>query len=98
VGKVAGLLDFDLAASGRPVWDLAMTARYWVPLRDPTSAAKTQREHLDPFARVRTLLDAYGADDETRRDFTAISSVAIARGLGTTETSCTLGRAAPFPQ
>lgn len=71
-GRVAGLLDFDFAAPGRPVWDLAMTARYWVPLRDPTSAATTQREHLDPFARVRMLVDAYGADDEVRRDFTAV--------------------------
>ena len=71
-GRVAGLLDFDFAAPGRPVWDLAMTARYWVPLRDPTSAATTQREQLDPFARVRILLDAYGADDEVRRDFMAV--------------------------
>jgi Ser/Thr protein kinase RdoA (MazF antagonist) len=70
--RVAGLLDFDFAAPGRPVWDVAMTARYWVPLRDPTSAAKTKREHLNPFARVRMLLDAYGADDEIRRDFTAV--------------------------
>lgn len=40
-GKVAGLLDFDFAVPGQPIWDLAMTAPYWVPLRDPTSAAAT---------------------------------------------------------
>lgn len=69
--SVAGLLDFDFAAPGRPVWDLAMTARYWVPLQDPTSAATTGRAHLDPLARVRELADAYRADDEMRQAFTA---------------------------
>jgi len=71
-GKVAGLLDFDFAAPGRPVWDLAMTARFWVPLRDPTSAAATKRDHLDPFARVRMLVDGYGANEHVRRDFTGV--------------------------
>lgn len=71
-GRAVGLLDFDFAAPGRPVWDLAMTARYWVPLQDPMSAAGSGREHLDPFARVRLLADAYGADDEIRREFTAV--------------------------
>lgn len=71
-GKAVGLLDWDFAAPGRPVWDLAMTARYWVPLQDPTSATASRREHLDPFARVRLLADAYGADDEMRRQFTTV--------------------------
>jgi aminoglycoside phosphotransferase (APT) family kinase protein len=69
-GKVAGLLDFDFAAPGRPVWDLAMTARFWVPLRDPLSAAATNIDHLDPFERVRVLVDGYGANEQVRRDFT----------------------------
>ncbi len=30
-GRAAALIDFDMAAPGRPVWDFAMTARYWVP-------------------------------------------------------------------
>ena len=71
-GRVVGLLDFDFAAPGRPVWDLAMTSRYWVPLRDPTSAASTNRDHLDPLARVRVLVDGYGADEQIRRHFTGV--------------------------
>jgi len=67
-----GLLDFDFAAPGRPSWDLAMTARYWVPLLDPTSAAASNRSGLDPFVRTRLLADAYGADAEMRREFTAV--------------------------
>lgn len=38
-GRATALIDFDLAAPGRAVWDVAMTARYWVPMLDPTSAA-----------------------------------------------------------
>ena len=71
-GRVEGLLDFDFAAPGRPTWDLAMTARYWVPLRDPTSAAATTRDHLDPFERVRILVHGYGADAQVRREFTGV--------------------------
>lgn len=71
-GSVKGLLDFDFAAPGRPTWDLAMTARYWVPLHDPTSAVATHRSHLDPFERVRILADGYGADALIRREFTEV--------------------------
>jgi aminoglycoside phosphotransferase (APT) family kinase protein len=71
-GDPFGLLDFDFAAPGRPVWDLAMTARYWVPLLDPTSAAASNRQGLDPFARTRLLADAYGAHAGMRREFTNV--------------------------
>lgn len=51
-GRAAALIDFDLAAPGRPVWDVAMTARYWVPMRG--------RDGLDPAHRLRVLADGYG--------------------------------------
>lgn len=70
--RVVGLLDFDFAAPGRPVWDLAMTARYWVPLLDPLSAGASNRGDLDPFMRVRLLADAYGLDGEVRPTFTKV--------------------------
>nr|MDT0525816.1 phosphotransferase [Streptomyces sp. DSM 41633] len=38
-GRAAALIDFDLAAPGRPLWDVAMAARYWVPMVDPVSAS-----------------------------------------------------------
>ena len=69
-GSPVGLLDFDFAAPGRRVWDVAMTARYWVPLLDPQSASATQREHLDPFSRLVAFVDAYGLDPEDRATFT----------------------------
>ena len=57
-GEAAALLDFDLAAPGRPVWDLAQTARMWIPLRPPELSG--ERAHLDPFRRLTILAGAYG--------------------------------------
>jgi aminoglycoside phosphotransferase (APT) family kinase protein len=71
-GDALALLDFDFSAPGRPTWDLAMTARYWVPLLDPTSARRTGRQNLDPVARLGLLVDAYDADVRTRREFTSV--------------------------
>lgn len=65
--RAAGLIDFDFVAPGRPVWDVAMTARYWVPVLDPQSAAVTGLDHLDPFRRLRVLADGYGLDARDRR-------------------------------
>jgi Phosphotransferase enzyme family len=65
-GRAAALIDFDLAAPGRPVWDVAMTARYWVPLLDPASAAGYYPAGLDPPARLRVLADGYGLSSRER--------------------------------
>ncbi len=59
-GRAAALIDFDLAAPGRPLWDIAMTARYWVPMLDPGSAAAFYPSGLDAAARLRILADSYG--------------------------------------
>lgn len=59
-GRAAALIDFDLAAPGRPLWDLAMSARYWVPMLDPASAAGFYPSGLDAPARLRILADGYG--------------------------------------
>ncbi|MFJ9691190.1 phosphotransferase [Kitasatospora sp. NPDC101183] len=59
-GRAVAFIDFDLAAPGRPVWDLAMAARYWVPMLDPESAAALYPPGLDPAARLRALADGYG--------------------------------------
>ncbi|WP_436952850.1 phosphotransferase [Streptomyces sp. SudanB182_2057] len=59
-GRAVALIDFDLAAPGRPLWDLAMTARYWVPMLDPVSAAGLYPSGLDAPARLRILADGYG--------------------------------------
>jgi Phosphotransferase enzyme family len=67
-GEAYGLIDFDMAAPGRPLWDVAMTAHYWVPMLDPETAAQFPSYFgLDPVRRLRILADGYGmsADDRT---------------------------------
>jgi Phosphotransferase enzyme family len=63
-GRAVALIDFDLASPGSPVWDVALAARLWVPLRDPTDVP------LDLVARTRHRLrlfaDAYGLLDVER--------------------------------
>lgn len=65
-GRAAALIDFDQAAPGRPLWDVAMAARYWVPMLDPESAAVLYPAGLDASARLRVLADGYGLLPEDR--------------------------------
>ncbi|MDT0428552.1 phosphotransferase enzyme family protein [Streptomyces salyersiae] len=46
-------IDFDQAAPGRPLWDVAMVARYWVPMSG---------EGPRTIDRLRVLADGYGLD------------------------------------
>ncbi len=60
-----GLIDFDLASPGSAVWDVALAARLWVPLRadaDIADLRRGRREH-----RLRLFVDAYGLPEADRR-------------------------------
>jgi len=59
-GVAVALLDFDFAAPGRRVYDVACLARMCVPLDTDEDAARTGRGGLDPYARLRVVADAYG--------------------------------------
>jgi hypothetical protein len=71
-GHAAALIDFDLAAPGRPLWDVAMTARYWVPMLDPVSAAALHPAGLDAPARLRILADGYGLSRQERAELPSV--------------------------
>jgi hypothetical protein len=64
-GVAVGLIDFDLAGPGGPIWDLATLARGWAPLVDerdlPPALAPDRR-----FERLALLLDAYGLGGNDR--------------------------------
>ncbi|MYW70167.1 phosphotransferase [Streptomyces sp. SID8379] len=77
-GRAAALIDFDLAAPGRPLWDVAMTARYWVPLLDPASAAAFCPAGLDVPKRLRILADSYGLSPQERAELPAVIEQATA--------------------
>jgi aminoglycoside phosphotransferase (APT) family kinase protein len=77
-GHAAALIDFDLAAPGRAVWDVAMTARYWVPMLDPVSAAVLHPAGLDAPARLRILADSYGLSSQERGELPGVIEQATA--------------------
>jgi hypothetical protein len=62
-GKAIGLLDFDFAAPGRPIYDLAAFVRMCVPVDDDVSAERTGWSSADRPARVRLVADTYGLNE-----------------------------------
>lgn len=68
-GRAVALIDFDLAAPGSPVWDVAAAARLWAPLRSPTDIDDARRHR--GLTRLRILADAYGLDDTGRAGLVA---------------------------
>lgn len=79
-GQAVALIDFDLAAPGRAVWDVATAARYWVPMLDPESAAAQYPGGLDQPARLRALADSYGLAPAQRAELPAVIEQATAAG------------------
>jgi hypothetical protein len=79
-GVAVGLLDFDFAAPGRPVYDIAQFARMCVPIDDDVSAGRLGWLPADGPSRLRLVADAYGFDARQRRELLDEVSAAIARG------------------
>jgi Phosphotransferase enzyme family len=67
-GTAVGLLDFDFAAPGRPVHDLAAMARMCVPVDDDRSAARVGWDTPDGPRRLRLVADTYGLDEGARHE------------------------------
>jgi Phosphotransferase enzyme family len=65
--EAIALLDFDFAAPGRPIFDLAGFARMCVPIDDDLSANRLGFADLDRPARLRLVADTYGLQTEDRR-------------------------------
>jgi len=75
-----GLLDFDYAAPGRRVYDLAAFARMNVPIDTDDDAVLLGRTPpFDPFRRLRIVADAYGLPPG-RHDFLDAVAAGVARG------------------
>ena len=71
-GQAVALLDFDFAAPGRPVYDVACMARLCVPLEPPDDSKALGFDDHDPFHRLRVLVDGYGLPVGAADLFTAI--------------------------
>jgi len=59
-GVAVALLDFDFAAPGTRMWDVASFARMCVPIDSPEDAGRMRPSVGDPFHRLRMVADAYG--------------------------------------
>lgn len=79
-GVAVALLDFDFAAPGRPVYDLAQFARMCVPIDDGLSAARLGWGDADRPRRLRLVADTYGLDPPGRTELLDILDHAMAHG------------------
>jgi hypothetical protein len=79
-GVAVGLLDFDFAAPGRPVYDLASMARMCGPVDDELSASRLGWGPVDQPGRLRLVADTYGLDGTGRRELLEVFDDVIARG------------------
>jgi hypothetical protein len=79
-GEAAALLDFDFAAPGRPLFDLAAFARMCVPIDDDLSASRLGFGDLDRPGRLRLVADNYGVDAAGRQTLVGLLDRAMERG------------------
>jgi hypothetical protein len=78
-GIAVALLDFEFAAPGRPVYDLAQLARLCVPVDDDVDQARLGWRPADGPARLRLVADAYGLDRDGRTELLGAMNDAIDR-------------------
>jgi hypothetical protein len=78
-GIAVALLDFEFAAPGRPVYDLAQLARLCVPIDDEFDQARLGWHPSDEPARLRLVADAYGLDQDGRAALLTAMNDAIDR-------------------
>ncbi len=69
-GEAVALLDFDYAAPGRPIWDVAMAAGMCVPIRPPDNPLPGQGE-FDPFERLARFARAYAVQPNEAQELVA---------------------------
>lgn len=65
-GEAVGLIDFDFAAPGRPIYDLATMARHCVPLDDDVTARWLGWVDPDRARRLRLVCETYGLTGDER--------------------------------
>jgi thiamine kinase-like enzyme len=70
-GEAVAFLDWDFAAPGRALWDVAAVMSMWGPVHDPSDPVPGM-EGLDAFARARLIADAYGMTEAQRAEIPGI--------------------------
>lgn len=70
-GVAVGFIDFEFAAPGRRVFDLAQMARLCVPIEADLDRERVGWLESDRPGRLRLVADAYGLDENGRAAFLA---------------------------
>lgn len=66
-GHIIGMIDFDTAAPGSRLWDIAYAVYRFVPLMTDTHCiAMGWQSPPDRIARLKLFCDAYGLENRTR--------------------------------
>lgn len=78
-GVAIALLDFEFAAPGRPIYDLACLARLCVPIDNEFDQARLGWQPADRPARLRLVADAYGLDRDGREELLTAIEDALTR-------------------
>jgi hypothetical protein len=79
-GAAVALLDFDFAAPGRTLYDVATFARMCVPIDDPVNATRLGWHDTDRPGRLRLVADTYGLDPDGRRGLVDMLDASITAG------------------
>ena len=78
-GEAVALIDFEFAAPGRPIYDLAHLARLCVPIEHEVDRERMGWGPADHPARLRLLADAYGLGRSGRHDLLGAIDDALER-------------------
>ena len=65
-GRAIAFIDFEFAAPGRPIYDLAQLARVCVPIESDFDQERIGWHRADRPKRLRLVADAYGLDRDGR--------------------------------
>ena len=65
-GCAVAFIDFDLATPADRLFDIAVAARHWIPLRDPRDITDA-RADTDLMARFKAFTDVHGLSADQRR-------------------------------
>jgi hypothetical protein len=79
-GRAVGFVDWDFAAPGRAVFDVAAFARMCIPVDDDLSATRLGFAPTDRPARLRLVADSYGLSRDDRRELLIALAESIAKG------------------
>lgn len=92
VGDRLGIIDWEMAAPGRRIWDIAHIAWNWVPFYSPQERSRMGApSEWQASERLGRLLNSYGAAEWTRQELLiaiverqerAIELIALARSSG----------------